>query len=635
VRKLSLFNKHNSFLFVVIFVFFTLTFFFIPFSINAQEGEQDIWSTRDALGQSAESGNQRQIEVEEGVVKGEAGNVNSDSQFANLFTAAQALSQTILLGSKSDSPEIESFFGPGAVNLMAGLVDDMYDYQPASSQRYVAYLLNSAKIPVAQAQGIGASSLDPIMEIWTTFRNLSYYLFVLMFLIIGVLIMFRHKINGQTVVTVQQAIPNIIVALIFVTFSYAIGGLLIDVMYLVMSFIAGVFTNSTNIMSSNIFALGAQYVTGGFSQTNDAISAIITQVSGANVVAGLGGLTVGFIVAIALLYGVVKLFIELLKSYVSIILLITFSPVILMMGAIPGQNSFSSWIKNLVGNLAAFPVVLLVLVVSEAINAHGITSGGFAPPFLLGPTISGGVSASSGNALAGLVGIGMLLATPEIVKKAKDALGAKEGIMGELAGAAWSRFKQGQEGIKKGASVAGTVAGGLGYGAIGAALGSSDKVGFGPLTGALGGAAIGIAGKGKPIAGAKKVGGVAFRAANQWGELNENLQKIGIDFATPAERFALSGVSKFDNMAQRVTGKKSKDAIVLRDFIEKMQRQRQVRDQYLKGRIQQPPGQPSDKNKNKSVRQDEFKASPGTPAAPGKAKPTVGSGRTEDTTESV
>lgn len=523
--------------------FFTLLL--SPFSIKAQEGEQDIWSVKDALGQTATSANQRQIEVEQGVVKGEAGNVNSDSQLQNTISAAQAISNANLLGATTDSLEAQAIYGPGAVKMIAGLVDNMYDYQPASSQRYVAYLLNSAKIPVAQAQGIGASSLDPIMGIWTTFRNLAYYLFVLMFLVIGILIMFRHKINGQTVVTVQQAIPNIIVALIFVTFSYAIGGLLIDIMYLVMSFIAGIFTNSTSIMSSNIFSLGTQYVTGGFTQTNEAINAIIAQVSGDNIISGLGGLTVGFIMAIALLYGIVKLFIELLKSYVSVILLITFSPVILMMGAIPGQNSFGSWIKNLVGNLAAFPVVLLVLVVSEAINAHGITAGGFAPPFLLGPTVSGGVGGGGGNALAGLVGIGMLLTTPEIVKKAKEALGAKEGVMGELAGAAWGRFKQGAEGINKYAlkpaaqvvKVGGGMGIGAGLGAAGGVLGSDLTGKFDRATGAKYGALAGAGASllGGPIKGPRKIIGTAGKALNTYGEFAENLQYTGVDFMSPVE----------------------------------------------------------------------------------------------------
>lgn len=546
MRKLCLLNKNKFSLLIPVLVFLVFALFFLPFSIKAQEDDDgSIWSTRDALGQSASSANQRQIEVEEGVVKGEAGNVNSDSQLQNTISATQAIGTATLIGAKTDSPEVDAIYGPGAVSVVAGLIDNMYDYQPASTQRYVAYLLDSAGIPVAQAQGIGASSLDPIMGIWTTFRNLSYYLFVLMFLMIGILIMFRHKINGQTVVTVQQAIPNIVVALIFVTFSYAIGGLLIDVMYLAMSFIAGIFTNSTMIMSGNIFSLGAQYVTGGFFETNQVISQIIGQVGGTGVVAGLGGLTVGFIVAIALLYGVVKLFIELLKSYVSIILLITFSPIILMMGAIPGQNSFGSWIKNLVGNLAAFPVVLLILVVSEAINAHGIASGGFAPPFLLGPTVSGGGSVTAGNALSGLVGIGMLLATPEIVKKAKDALGAKEGVMGELAGAAWGRFKQGADTANKyvgkpafGVAKAGLgAAGGAAVGAVGGNILSNFTDKFdrkqGTKYGALAGA--GLSFFGGPIKGPANIAGKVARGVNQVGEFAENLQYTGVDFMSPIE----------------------------------------------------------------------------------------------------
>ena len=52
--------------------------------------------------------------------------------------------------------------------------------------------------------------------------------------------MFRAKINPQTVVTIQSAIPKAVVALILVTFSYAIAGLMIDLMYLLIGLIFGV-----------------------------------------------------------------------------------------------------------------------------------------------------------------------------------------------------------------------------------------------------------------------------------------------------------------------------------------------------------------------------------------------------------
>jgi hypothetical protein len=55
------------------------------------------------------------------------------------------------------------------------------------------------------------------------------------------------------------------------------------------------------------------------------------------------------------------------------------------------------------------------------------------PPFLLG--------SGQGEVFPALVGIGILLVIPEIMKEAKKKLGVTEGIMGSLAGAAWKQIK--------------------------------------------------------------------------------------------------------------------------------------------------------------------------------------------------
>jgi hypothetical protein len=59
--------------------------------------------------------------------------------------------------------------------------------------------------------------------------------------------------------------------------------------------------------------------------------------------------------------------------------------------------------------------------------------GGFMPPFLLG--------SGQGEVFPALVGIGILLVIPEIMKEAKKKLGVTEGIMGSLAGAGFKRLK--------------------------------------------------------------------------------------------------------------------------------------------------------------------------------------------------
>ncbi len=444
-------------------------------SATASNKSGKSMSEKDLLSNTAQSAQERSNKYIESLrACEEEGQPNLDCMVKNIQESILIKStKDIAPGGEND--DSSAYLGPSATESLTGLIGNMYEpnNQPASSRRYLAYVLNSANIvQPAFAQGIGFSSLDPILNVWVNFRNIAYLFFVLLFLIIGFLIMFRHKIDGQTVVNVQQAIPSIIVALVFVTFSYAIGGFLIDAMYLVMFLIVGLFESGDTLINANIFELGTELISVGFNASQEAIKSI-AEAANVGIISGIGGLTLGFIVAIALLYGIIKLFIELLKSYVSIILLIVFSPMLLMISAIPGNKAFSSWIKNIIGNLAAFPVVLLILVIQDQIKSSDVVTGGFAPPFLIGPSLGGG------TALTSLVGIGMLLAIPEIVKKVKDGLGAKEGVMGELAGAAWDRFKKGAGTAKPILTGVGAVAGaglGGGLGAAGGALGGIPHV---------------------------------------------------------------------------------------------------------------------------------------------------------------
>ena len=70
---------------------------------------------------------------------------------------------------------------------------------------------------------------------------------------------------------------------------------------------------------------------------------------------------------------------------------VIFAPIYLMLGAIPGKNAFGPWLKNMVGNLAAFPTVLLFAIIFQVFTS-GISEnnqGGFMPPFLIGNGQSG------------------------------------------------------------------------------------------------------------------------------------------------------------------------------------------------------------------------------------------------------
>jgi hypothetical protein len=408
-----------------------------------------------------------------GVAAGEEGSANLHNLSANTTADVVAgVSFALVVPTEKEKNDanltpkqsllLEEKYGRGVADEMSGFIAALYA-PPASSKAYVADLLDSANIiPQARAQGLGFSSLNPILDTWKVMRNVAYLFFVIIFLVIGFMIMFRHKIGGQAAVTAQQAIPSIIIALLMVTFSYAIAGLFIDLMYVFMYLLLALFPNvgGTELISGSFLKVGLDAVVSSWPQVGDTISAIVDNLIGneaANtIVSAIGGLTVRLIVAVAIVIAVFKLFFELLKTYVNLIAGIALAPLILMFGAIPGKDVFGSWLKNIYGNLIAFPAVLFILIMNKMLTQGGIESGGFMPPFLIGQGQAGIVPA--------VIGIGILLIMPEIVVQVKKAAGVTNPFE-ELVNAAVSQFQAGMPLPTK-------VLGALGGAGIGAGVGA-------------------------------------------------------------------------------------------------------------------------------------------------------------------
>src|SRR3989344_5582962 len=147
--------------------------------------------------------------------------------------------------------------GGGLMAITGNLIASTF-YIPVSTHDYGSFMASKFGIgEKAYAQGIGFQGLTPTLKLWEAFRNITYMIFVVLFLIVGLGIMFRIKIDPRTVMTIQNQIPKIIVGLILVTFSYAIAGFLIDLMYVSMYLIISVFTqqdiDAVSITSSTPF----------------------------------------------------------------------------------------------------------------------------------------------------------------------------------------------------------------------------------------------------------------------------------------------------------------------------------------------------------------------------------------------
>jgi hypothetical protein len=300
---------------------------------------------------------------------------------------------------------------------------------PASSTQYLAYVSqNLAKhsvIPSAYAagEGFGFKSLGPVLVLWKMFRDIVYLLFVVAFVVYGFMIMFRAKISSQTLVSIQTAIPNLIVVLLMVTFSYAIAGLIIDLTYVFQEVLLNTIFLSlkpaTIDVEPNFLGITLSGITGwNFLKMSVSPDEIAKLVGGkdhftASVLIGSQGgifipmlyvltaITVGdtiskianimtpqwgipwldtiikefgsnpvinlilwLVLFIAILYTFFKVTYMLIQAFVMVIFNVIFSPFILLKGVMPGTDAFGEWIRTLISNMAAFPATIFCFLLS-------------------------------------------------------------------------------------------------------------------------------------------------------------------------------------------------------------------------------------------------------------------------------
>ncbi|KKU12186.1 MAG: hypothetical protein UX19_C0005G0018 [Candidatus Woesebacteria bacterium GW2011_GWA1_45_8] len=244
---------------------------------------------------------------------------------------------------------------------------------PVSGVAYVkdvASRLNLVPEAMAQSPGFGFGAAAPVLGLWRVVRNITYFLLVIITVVLAFMIMFRVKISPQTIVTVQSALPKIIIAIVLITFSYAIAGFLIDLMYVVIGLLAAILSTSGLVTGNyaqwqNMFAA----LTEGDVFTTLALywlwfmTALWVALFSSGVVAALTAVLSFFIypilmiiMGIILLIAWFKIIWLLLKTFVNILLLIVFGPIQLLLGAVY-IGGFGPWIRGLVSNLVVYPTV--------------------------------------------------------------------------------------------------------------------------------------------------------------------------------------------------------------------------------------------------------------------------------------
>ncbi len=123
----------------------------------------------------------------------------------------------------------------GILGATGSMMVALYQHPPVKSADYLASLGSDLGIvKKAQAQGVGgngAAILNPILKLWQVSRNIAYVIMIIIFLVIGLMVMFRSKLNPQTVITAQAALPGLVIGLLLITFSFFFAGLISDMAF--------------------------------------------------------------------------------------------------------------------------------------------------------------------------------------------------------------------------------------------------------------------------------------------------------------------------------------------------------------------------------------------------------------------
>lgn len=338
----------------------------------------------------------------------------------------------------NDPARYQQMVKKSAIGNIASAMGAMYDNPPADLALWVRDTRESLGfIPErVNAQGVGFTGLVPFLPIWKAFRNIAYVLLALAMIVVGFMVMLRKRIDPKTVVTVQNALPRIVIALILITFSYAIVGLLIDLMYLVIAFVMLIIQSSL----PDAMPYGINYVSGGVLDLLAAIFAPLPKWLVGDLVIDVQQQQVGeffrdfgsglistklivgplflFIVALAYLYAFIRMLFLLLGAYTQILLAVLTGPIQILADVFPGANAFYEWIKNLVANLVVFPITIFFLMIANVISQYIGEQTLWAPPFI----------PNAGGLAEMLISLGIIMTIPNVANGIKESMKAKSAL---------------------------------------------------------------------------------------------------------------------------------------------------------------------------------------------------------------
>lgn len=312
------------------------------------------------------------------------GTTNQWSWERELFIGVLSVGDNILNGSVADTTGQSAGKLPqlgGLIAVPARTMAMMYENPPAGDYQQYLASLNPIKRAYAQT---GTDILSITLTLWKLSRNFAYVALTVVLVYMGLAIMLRAKIDPRTTVTVINTIPKIIIALVMITFSYAIVGFMYDILRVlgsvatsVLSGLAGEVAGAPAyspcpvdpVTNNPIFPceFKATDIIGVFAIGAGLRDAISGSMKGLNV-SPISWLPIdaspllGVMLGLAIFSVTLKLVIKLINVYARFFVSVITGPFVFLWGIIPGQQDhITRWFKGLLSAALTFVGVFLTL----------------------------------------------------------------------------------------------------------------------------------------------------------------------------------------------------------------------------------------------------------------------------------
>jgi hypothetical protein len=325
----------------------------------------------------------------------------------------------------------------GLTGVVEREVTAMFNAQPNID--VVAHLSEEWVPGYKEKQSVYAAGYDDLMatnidSLWSVTRNIAYVGFVVVMIVVGFMIMFRNKVGGQTVVTIGNAIPKVVVGLVLVTFSFAIAGLILDISGIFMRVLAGILGSTVPV--HNIFKLlgGTLGWGGGGVTAGIGIAGLVLVLTGWFAGGGVILILIALGVVILILFGAIKLWFSLVKAYFSLLVNVIVAPLAIMVGSIPGNEAMTvNVFKSMLRNALVFPLAFAIVNLPYFLVERGNRVRLEFPETVFGETNMGDTIGPVMLALAKVIAIFVAAQAPEFAKALIPPTASKGGA--DAAGA--------------------------------------------------------------------------------------------------------------------------------------------------------------------------------------------------------